>query len=198
MKIKKFNNLWTMGLIIFGAILIGFYLLKFISPKFVISIAEIPSIVKFGNFVNNHLWAYYLFYGFISFFVGYFYCCACCRKKYLKIKEIGILILEIVFLFVVYKIFPNNTITFDMLCMLIMPLTMCALDKKTDIKYTYSTIICLSIHYLAQILSLSIRNIAINLTNPNIATVTVLMLDCYIWLILLYCFFNYKNKKEVD
>ena len=60
MKVKRFENLWTMGLIIFGCLLAILYLLKLIVPEFVVGVAEIPQIVEFGNYVDSHDWAYYL------------------------------------------------------------------------------------------------------------------------------------------
>jgi hypothetical protein len=84
MKVKKFKNLWTMGLILFGAILIALYVAKIFFPEFIVGIAEIESVVKFGEYVDTHLWAYYLFTSITSFVIAYFYCCACCRRKYLE------------------------------------------------------------------------------------------------------------------
>ena len=61
MKVKRFNNLWAMGLILFGAILIAFYIVKIFFPQFIVGVAEIPSIVAFGNYVDSHEWAKQLF-----------------------------------------------------------------------------------------------------------------------------------------
>ena len=47
MKVKRFNNLWAMGLILFGAILVAFYLAKIFFPEFIVGVAEIPAIVNF-------------------------------------------------------------------------------------------------------------------------------------------------------
>lgn len=57
MKIKKFKNLWTMGLILFGVILIALYVAKIFFPEFIVGIAEIESVVKFGQYVDTHQWA---------------------------------------------------------------------------------------------------------------------------------------------
>ena len=71
MKVKRFNNLWAMGLILFGAILVAFYLAKIFFPEFIIAIAEIPSIVNIGNYIDSHLWLYYLVNGNL---MDTFYC----------------------------------------------------------------------------------------------------------------------------
>ena len=195
MKIKKFKNLWTMGLVIFGAILIAIYLLKLIFPTFVVGVAEIPSIVAFGNYVDSHLWAYYLFTFATSFIIGYFYCCACCRKKYLSLKDTCVLVVEILLLFAVEKYLPEYYLMFNILLMIIMPTVMNALNKVSGIKYLYSMVTCLTVHLLAQLFSLMIRDISTIISYPNSATFCILLIDVTIWTILLYNYYNF-NKYE--
>ena len=193
MKIKKFKNQWSMGLIIFGIMLISFYLLKIINPEFVIELSEVDRVVELGEYVDSHKWAYYLFFFIISFAGGYFYLCACCRKKSLKFRDVCILIIEVVLLFVVEKYLMVYYIPINMLCMLIMPTIICNLDKCSDIKYLNSTVTCLSIHTIAQIISLEIRNLSLRISFPNSASFTVLTIDAFIWLVLLYNFYNFKE-----
>ena len=194
MKVKKFKNLWTMGLILFGAMLIALYVAKLFFPEFIVGIAEIESVVKFGQYVDTHQWAYYLFGGTISFVVGYIYCCACCRKKSLTFAQVCIVMIEVIFLFIVQKFLSEHYLTINIVCMFLMPTIMCAMDKKTDIKYLYSTGVCLSLHLISQILSLQIRDISTLISYPNIATITILVIDAYIWLILLYNYYNFKER----
>ena len=40
MKIKKFDNIWIMGLILCGAILVFLYMLKIFFPSFVVETAQ--------------------------------------------------------------------------------------------------------------------------------------------------------------
>ena len=58
MKVKRFKNLWLMGLIIFGTTLGVFYLLKLIVPEFVVELAQVEPIVNFGNFVQGNIFLY--------------------------------------------------------------------------------------------------------------------------------------------
>ena len=51
MKVKKFNNLWAMGLILCGVLLVAFYLAKIFFPEFIVGVAEIPAIVNFALLV---------------------------------------------------------------------------------------------------------------------------------------------------
>lgn len=194
MKIKKFKNLWTMGLILFGAILIALYVAKIFFPEFIVGIAEIEGVVKFGQYVDTHQWAYYLFGGAISFVVGYLYCCACCRKKSLSVVQLCILALEVIFLFIVQRYLFELYEAINLMCMVAMPTIMCLLDKRLDIKYLYSTVSCFLIHSVAQILSLRIRDISTLISYPNMATITILAIDAHIWLVLLYNFYNFKER----
>lgn len=193
MKIKKFKNLWTMGLIIFGAILVTLYLAKLIVPEFVVKIAEVDSIVRFGTYVDTHKWALYLFNFVTSFIAGYFYCCASCRKRFLTFVDNTILITEILFMFVIEKFLPDYLLVINIVCMILMPLIICFKDKQTDIKYLYSTGVCLSINLLSQVLSLLIRNISMMITATNSATFSILLIDGIIWMVLLYNFYNFKE-----
>lgn len=195
MKVKKFKNLWLMGLIIMCSILIIFYIIKAIFPEFVIQIAQLDSVVAFGNYVDTHVWAGYLFHFILAFFSGYLYCCACCRKRRLTKLDILVLLTEIMFMFLVQKFFPMYSQALNMVCLILMPAIMCKMNKDTDIKYLYSTATCYTIHTIAQLISLAIRNLGLMMTMPNTATATILVLDVYIWQVLLYNYFNYKEVK---
>ena len=98
MKIKRFKNLWTMGLILCGSILILFYIAKLFFPQFIVGVAEIPDVVKFGEYIDSHVWAYHIYNVFVGFLTGYIYCAACCRKSKLNWKDCVILLGLILFL----------------------------------------------------------------------------------------------------
>lgn len=193
MKVKKFSNLWQMGLIILGSILVLLYIVKLIFPEFIVGVAQIEPIIKFGNYVQTHEWAYYLFTFITSIFTYYFYCCACSRKKKVSKLDFSIICLTIIVLFVIQKFLPNYYYTCNVISLIALPTIICALDKRTDIKYLYSTGSVFTIHMLAQLLSLEIRGITAMITYPNIITLTILLVDTYIWLVLLYNYFTYKE-----
>lgn len=195
MKIKKFKNLWTMGLIIFGAILTAFYLAKLIFPEFVVELAQIESVVKFGEYVDTHKWAYYLFSFIVSFIAGYFYCGACCRKKRLQFKDLCMIAIMVVSLIAIESLLLQYYVVFNTILMLGVPTLICLTDKQTDVKYLYSTVGTFTFYYLAQLFSLEIRNLATMITFSNSATLTILLIDVYIWAILLYNYFNFKENK---
>ena len=197
MKIKRFKNKWTMGLLIFSVLLFTFYLLCLISPKFIVGIAEIDAVVKFGNFVDKYKFTYYIFTFWTSFITIYLYCCACCRKPSLNWKEMILVAIDILIMFVVGEILPEYYLNIDMILMIILPTLICFINENEDIKYLYSIVGCFSIHYLAQMLSTRIRNIQAIIKYPNSATFTILLFDGVILLCLLYCFFNYKRQEEI-
>jgi hypothetical protein len=184
-----------MGLLLTGGILVLLYLIKLIFPNFIVGVAQLPSIVAIGTFIDTHLWAYYLFYSITSFISGYFYCCASCRLKKLPLKYNLVILGQIVINFLCEAFFFEYYIYTNMITMLLCPLIVCYMEKVTSAKYFYSTIICFTIHNLAQIISLEIRDIGVIVTSLNSATFFILLIDTYIWQVLLYNFYNYKEKR---
>lgn len=81
MKIKRFENVWIMGLILSGVILLSLYILKLIFPSFVVETAQNEQICKIGRYIDTHKWAWYLASSILSFTVYYLSCCACCRNR---------------------------------------------------------------------------------------------------------------------
>lgn len=76
MKIKRFENVWIMGLILSGAILLFLYILKLIFPSFVIETAQNEQICKIGRYIDTHKWAWYLASSILSFTLYYLSCCS--------------------------------------------------------------------------------------------------------------------------
>lgn len=199
MKVKRFNNIWTMGLIIFGTLLIALYLLKMICPQFVVGVAETPSIVKFGNFVDSNLVGYYLFYGFISFTTSYLGLCASCRQKKLSTKMNGILAICVVASFIFERFFTEFSFVYNFCIPLILVVIYVFVEKAETQNIVISTCVTLIASSFGQVLSLAIRDISTLVSYPNSATFFVLAIDAYIWYLLLYLFFNHEiNEKGVN
>ena len=187
-----------MGLILFGAILVLFYVAKIFFPEFIVGVAEIPSVVAFGNFVDSHLWAYYLYHFAISSFSGYFYCCACCMQKRLKRKQLIVLFSLIVFCLVIQVVYPQLYTAFNYMVFVSMPFIMTIIEKTTAKETFISTIACFCIDILAQSLTIVIRDILPFTQAINSTVITILFIDLVIWRMLLYFFFNNKNQKESE
>lgn len=194
MKVKRFKNIWTMGLIIFGVILVAFYIVKLVCPNFIIGVAEHPGIVAFGNYIDSHLWSYYLFNGLMCYIGGYIYCCACCRTHKLNLKG-NLLLLLFIVISLIFQRFGFELYTpFNYVNFILLPFLILLCDKKLTKETFTSTICCYTIDIMAQAMSLVIRNVVIMTIHPNCATLSILLIDTWIWRILLYCYFNYKIK----
>lgn len=195
MRIKRFDNLWTMGLILFGAILAFFYVAKIFFPQLIVGVAEIPSVVAFGNYVDSHSWAFYTYQVVIAIASGYFYYAACARTYRLSVKQFFIM-LAFILVGIVVQIFLPSVYTPYTYAMLIMCSYLIALvGENTNYKTYMSTAVCFFVDIIAQALSLEIRNVIVLSTAVNSATVTILLIDAVIWRVLLYLFFN-KDKGE--
>lgn len=185
-----------MGLILFGVLLVVFYILKIFFPEFIIGVAELPSIVEFGNYVDTHKWAYYLFNGSISFLGCYLICCTVCRTYKLNIYQTLICLLAIILLFIVQNILPYLYVEFNYSIMLLTPAVCVKLNKSELSKAFYPLVFTLLIHWMAQAITIKIRDISLMVSYPNSATFTILVIDAFIWLVLLYMYFNYKGDNK--
>lgn len=185
-----------MGLILFGVLLLSFYVMKIFFPDFIVGVAETPSIVKFGNYVDNHKWAYYLFNGTTSFISLYLYVCAVCKIKKLKLLDCGIILFFIAISYIVEWLIPNQLFTYNVALYFILVLIIGKVDKIKDYEVFYSSCICFLITAFSQSISLEIRGISTLISYPNTATYFILLIDLYIWSMLLYLFFNYKGGKK--
>lgn len=188
MKIKRFDNLWTMGVILSAVILLSVYLLKIFIPEFVVEVAQIKSITKVGHYIDTHKWAWYLASGILSFVCYYFYCGACCERKTFNLKECLLMVVAIFILFIVERFFPKQYSPLNNLSMLLLPLLFKGKFKNT--------VICFGSLNLLQTITLEIRNLSYLIANYNFATLIILMIDVYIFQVLLYFVFNFKNKES--
>ena len=193
MKVKRFENLWTMGLILCGALLLLFYVAKIFFPEFIIGIAEIPSVVAFGNYVDSHKWAFYLYHGAVAFFGGYFYYGACSRTYKFNLKQILVMIGFVLIGLFFQKFLPNLYSPYIYVMFVICAYIVSLLGDNANYKTYKSTAICFTVDIMAQAISIEIRNIVIMANAVNSATMTILLIDAIIWRILLYLFFN-QNK----
>lgn len=187
MKIKRFNNLWTMGLILSAVILGAIYLLKIFMPHFVIGVAHIDRIVEIGHYIDTHKWAWYLASSILSFVIYYFLSCAASNRKYLEVKGILIIIIAIIFGYSIREFANEYYTTYNYVSMLILP---CIFKGKL-----FNTTVCVSFLMFVQVATLSIRNIGTMISDINFATLIVLMIDYYILAILLYLVFNFEKEK---
>lgn len=196
MKIKKFNNLWAMGLILTVVILLAIYAIKIINPAFIVGVAETESIVKIGQYIDTHKWAYYLVTGLISFVIECVYCGACCRKSKLDLRDLAVVFASVVISLLSQIFIPQFFSIVDICLLIAMPMVINLMDKNTDAGKLYSFGITFIIHNIAQIISLQIRDVALMIVQHNYATYLVLAIDVYIWMFILYFYFNFKKENK--
>lgn len=195
MKVKRFENLWAMGLILFGAILIVFYIIKIFFPQFIIGIAETPRIVEIGTAIQSNKWFLHLFNFANGYINNYFLTCACCRTYKLNWKGNIILISCLILLSIFMEVYPQHYANLNFICLLAIPFLTCLVNKKVSSETFISTVVCFCLDILFQIFSLLVRDLTVMTIYPNIVTILVLLIDVYIWRILLYLFYNYKKDK---
>lgn len=167
--------------------LLACYILKIFLPNEFLLIVSNKNIIKIGNFIDNHKYLKYVLDGLTSFITYYLYLCATCRVLKLSWKRVITVVLCIAITFAVNEFDVTLAMHLNIASMLILPLLF-----KGNL---FTVAIVYSAHGLAQCLSLSIRNYPIYLM-VNSATSTIMILECYFWLLLFYIIFNFKKEKK--
>jgi hypothetical protein len=184
-----------MGLILCGALLVLFYIAKIFFPEFIVGVAEIPSIVKFGNYVDTHKWANHCFNIASLLLFGYIYVCACARTYKLDGKSWIIFVAYVILLSIASEFMVEQYTAINYVCLILVPFLICFFNKSLSKDTFISTAICFSVDILTQVMSLAIRDIIFYSTKLNSATFFILLIDALIWRLLLYCYFNYKGDR---
>lgn len=185
LKIKKFDNIWVMGLILCGVILISLYVLKIFFPSFVVETAQNDKICKIGKYIDTHKWAWYLASSVLSFLSYYLICCACCRRSKVTIIEMLLIVATIGIGYLVKRFLPAYYSAINYISLIALPCIMKAKLKPTAIVFS-------SVN-LVQIFTLEIRNIKTMIADYNFATLLILLIDVYMFEALLYFAFTYKT-----
>ena len=173
-------------IILVVAFLIAMYVLKIFFPQEFIMVIENEQLISIGNYIDSHKWAYYLFGTITSFITYHFYCCAICRKLHLKLWQY-LIVLGIIGISVLLDMFsPQFIAVWNIVSMMLLPLLFNGDMKLLPIVY--------STHYLAQFLTLQIRNLPTYIQYYNMLFATMLTFECYLWLILFYIIFNLKKE----
>ena len=177
-----------MGLILCGAILVFLHVLKIFFPSFVVETAQSEKICKIGNYIDTHRWAWYLASFVLSFIVMSLLCCSACRKKSLNWKELLIICADIVIMYLIKAFAAKYYTALNYVSMILLPCIMGATLMPTTI--TFVSLI------LVQTFTLEIRNIGVMITDYNFATLLILVIDVYMFQILLYLAMNYKREEK--
>lgn len=184
MNIKIAKTLLTLSIIY----IVGFYVIKFIFPDFLLLQITDPNVLNFGKFVESSPVYLEIYYCLSSFLTFYLFVCASrgsfkINWKHLIYLVVAVVINELVGIFLPKLLVQTSTSLMFLLALLC----------KGKLSYTAISFV---IHgYLSQFL-FSIRGFDTIMPYINIASGFVLSLECYAWLILLALVFYLKEKKD--
>ena len=170
--------------------LCALYVLKIFFPEEFVMVIENEQLIKIGEYVDNNLWLHIILACITSFITYWLYLCAVTRKWYLNWKEILMVLGVIAITQTLYSFDETVDLAsgISIISMLILPVF-----SKADLK---DVAIVFSIHYMAQLLSTLIRGLPLLLTNVNYATIFLMTIECYFWLLLFYLYFNVKRRNK--
>lgn len=170
--------------------LCALYVLKIFFPEEFVMVIENEQLIKIGEYVDNNLWLHIILACITSFITYWLYLCAVTHKWYLNWKEILMVLSVIAITQTLYSFDETVDLAsgISIISMLILPVF-----SKADLK---DVAIVFSIHYMAQLLSTLIRGLPLLLTNVNYATIFLMTIECYFWLLLFYLYFNIKRRNK--
>lgn len=178
--------------------LVALYVLKIFFPEEFVMAMQNDAFITIGNYIDTHKWSAILF-GFIIGFVGdYLYFGAVCRQKKLHWSLLIIMIIYGVGFELFYNLASPNTIVkstnvlvgVQSCYMILIPILYTKELMPLSVTYCVTSI--------AQLLSLNIRNLAMLITNANSIVNIAMCFESYLWLILLFCLFNYNKKEKIN
>lgn len=174
------------GLVV--AFLVTDYILKIFFPEqFAMSITN-PKFVAIGEFIDERQWLVDICDAITSFLTYWLYICAVTRKWTLSFKEFLLVCLAIALNYFAYMYDVNLAVAISVTAMIGIPAISGAQLKDVAIVYC--------IHQFAQMLSISIRNFPMYLTDINTITGFFMMIEGYFWLLLFYFLYNYKEDEK--
>ena len=167
--------------------LVGLYILKIFIPDTFVMVIENPQLIAIGDYIDSHTWAFYI-YGFTTSTITYYLYFAACFKQWgMNWKQLIALVVVVGGNFGFSFVNPQICAAFGILAMFIVPMIF-----KADMRYT-AIIFCT--HYLAQTLTLMIRNLPMYLTSVNSIIMLFVTLEMYFWLLLFYIYPHIKEDK---
>ena len=190
MKVKRFNNLWAMGLILCGVLLVAFYVAKIFFPEFIVGVAETPRIVEIGTTIQSNKWLLHLFNLITGYINAYIFSCACCRTYKLNLKgHITILISNLI-LCLSSEFFAEHYTSINYITLVFIPFLICFFENNLTKETFISTSICFTLDLVFQIMSMLVRNLAVLTTKGNVVTFLIILIDVFIWRIILFFIFQ--------
>lgn len=181
MNKKVLRTMLALCVVFIGAL----YVLKIFFPRqFIINI-ELKPLITIGNYIDTHTWAEYSFGILTSFITYWLYLCAVCRRWYLNLIQSLIVLLTIGISIGSTFIDLNVYTAISCSSFVLLPMLFKANLKEVGVVYTT--------HLFSQGCSLTIRNLPIYMTSINTLLITIAGIENYLWLVLFYLYYNYKE-----
>lgn len=172
-------------LILCIAYIIGYYILKFVFPEQLLLVVTDPNIIKLGKFVESNIIIENIFRVLTSFITYYLFSCACTGRFKFKWYEFLIILAFSIISRLCTIYLPNLYTHTATSIMLLLPTIL-----KGKLLYTSISFV---LHgYLTQFL-LQIRGFETIILQYNLISGIALMVECYVWLVILALFFNLKE-----
>lgn len=173
----KNKQIYTTMLSLCILFLFSQYIIKFFMPDYFVMVITNKQLLLIGKFIDNNYWAYLIATTITMFITYYIYTCACCKLKYLNKKQ-TITVAVVCLVSIPFYSDTQLGLWFSIYSMLFLPAM-----YKADIRDVF---IIGSIHGLSQVLSLSARFLPIDISSINFAQFTLLTVECYAWLCMLW------------
>lgn len=177
--------------------ILAIYILKIFFPDSFMFYIQNERIIATGQYIDTHRWLYFIVMMVIGISSDYLYFCAVCKKW--KISYILWIIMAIYngALISLYAFAPQIIANYSDIilacstCYMILTPIFFTKDIK-PLAITYC------VYYVAQSLSLGIRDLTALLINGNTLTLLLLSLDSYVWSLICCLIFTYKERKNKE
>ena len=168
--------------------LAAIYVLKIFFPEQFVMVIQNEWLVNFGHIVDES-WIIHEVCAVITSFITYWlYICAVTRKWALNWKEFILVIIAIALNHILFEFDATIATYIPIIAMIVIPAFSNASIKNVGIVFSF--------HCISQLLSTSIRSLPLLLKDVNYASILMLGVESYFWLLLFYFIFNYKKEQE--
>ena len=168
--------------------IIGFYVLKFIFPEYLLLTITDPNVLTFGKFIESNIVAHHIYCGITTFTTYYLFVSASKASFKINLKDLICIFVGVIISSFVTHYLPEYIVHTSTSIMFIL-----ALLCNGKLKYAVPSFV---LHgYLSQFL-FSIRGFETIIFNINTASGTILMIEGWVWLILLGLIFYLKEKRN--
>lgn len=168
--------------------IVGFYILKFAFPQYLLLTITDPTILKFGEFLGSSKWYLYTAQTITTFLTFYLFVCASRGSFKLKWYELLYIIMASIGCKLVSIYAIDYYVHISTACMFLL-----AAICKGKLLYASVSFV---IHGLLSQFLFTIRGFETVISRINYASGLVLSIEGWVWLVLLVLVFYLKEKKN--